>query len=77
MESDETKAIDALPYGCEVVIGDHVEGRVTAVLIRGDHVQYEVRWWSGRDHKFAWLDASEVTPKVDARPMSVGFKVPQ
>lgn len=77
MEPDETKVIDVLPYGCEVVIGDHVEGRVTAVLIRGDYVQYEVRWWSGRDHNSGWLDASEVKPKMDGKQMSVGFKVPQ
>lgn len=49
MESES--AIGVLPYNCEVVIGDNIVGRVTAVLIRGTYVSYDVRWWSGRERK--------------------------
>lgn len=69
--------LNLLAVGSPVWVGaedDRIEGEVTAITIMaGDHVRYEVAWWSARTRNCVWLEESEVSPASKAKRREVGF----
>jgi hypothetical protein len=67
-----------LPVKCDVLIGDEVQGVITAIIIRpalGDAVAvlYECEWWDGRDVKCGTFAQFQIKPVGDTRSQQIGF----
>ena len=45
---EEPMKLSIYPVGTQVVIGDDIQGIITAAMVRGE-VFYEVTWWNGRE----------------------------
>lgn len=59
--------------GSPVLIEEDVTGKITAICIRSDNVQYEVVWWSGRSRYCEWLEPCEITMVADTQTTAIGF----
>lgn len=67
-----------LPVKTAVLIGDEVQGVITAIIIRpafADAVAllYECEWWDGRDVKSDTFSSFQVQPIGDVRQAQIGF----
>lgn len=64
------------PVDSEVVIGDDIQARITAVCLRGlagTSVTYECVWWDGRSRRSEWLTESEIKSQENTI-VGIGFK---
>lgn len=55
-----------LPIGQKVKLDDGIDGIITAICIMsGEHIRYEVAWWSGRTRNCMWLEEEEVSTNLE------------
>ena len=67
-------AIEVMQIGSLVKIGDKINAKIIAVVIRNNgYVKYECGWWDGKSHKSEWLECTEVCLVTDAEPLRIGF----
>lgn len=69
------QVIEAYATGQEVCFRGGVRGIVTAVLIRGLRVSYEVAWWDGRVRCCEYVESSEIIEDwTEDQSMRIGFR---
>lgn len=56
------RTLSVLCVGQPVTIGGGITALISAVLIRSDHVSYEVAWWDGRMRKAEWFPRDQIDP---------------
>lgn len=65
-------SIEVLAVGSNVLLGEIVSARVTAIFIREGRVCYECVWWNDRERCEVVVDAWEVRPDgEEARTLRV------
>lgn len=75
MAEYQTQYADVWTVGTEVRVGTgrDVPGEITAVMIRGEGITYEVTWWAGRDCRTRWFERWEVESASGVAPRQIGF----
>ncbi len=67
------QTIEVIAQGSTVLIGDGIEGKITAVTLRDKNIVYEVTWWDGRIRRVEWLQSQEVREKDRCQKTKIGF----
>jgi hypothetical protein len=49
-----------------------IDAKVSAILIRGDHVKYEIVFWDGSSRKTEWVEPNEIWGKATSK-MRIGY----
>ena len=65
-------SITVYSVGTLVLVGDDIEGVITAVMVRGE-VSYEVSWWNGRERQQQLFQDCEMKVVSDKKT-TIGFK---
>lgn len=52
---------------------DKIKARVSAIMIRGQTVSYELVWWEGTSRKCEWVNEFEVGGSEEPNPLMIGF----
>jgi hypothetical protein len=60
--SNECESIEVFAVGSNVLLGDVVSARITAVFIREGRVSYECVWWDDRERQEEIVEAWELRP---------------
>jgi hypothetical protein len=54
--------------GSDVMVNKGViDAKISAILIRGDHVKYEIVFWDGATRKTEWVEPNEICGKATAK----------
>lgn len=71
--TDNSVEIEVYRAGTPVLIGDHIEGVITSILIRSnDHILYEIGWWDKNTYNSKYFEEFEVVSPVKEK-QRVGF----
>lgn len=74
-KTNETVGLEVLRVGTPVIIGDHINGVVTTILIRDrDHILYEIGYWDKNTYNSRYFEEFEVSEANPVKEkMVVGF----
>jgi len=61
----------------KIMIGEHKTqvAFISAVLIRGENITYEIYWWSGSTRHESWVNAEEVQSENSDDVFSVKLRL--
>lgn len=67
--------MEVIRPGSSVVVDGDIRGTVIEINVVGEGlaVSYNVAWWSGRERKTEWVDASEVVEGSKRSRVRLGF----
>jgi hypothetical protein len=75
MSLNNSRNIRVYPPETDVTIEQaNIPGKITAVIIRSDHVSYEVTYYADFTQRIITCSENELQVKMTARKIPIGFK---
>lgn len=72
---DELKPVMLYTVGSLVRLSTPgIFANVTAVMVRGERVLYEVVWWENCTRREAWVESFEIEPVAEKQVMRLGLR---
>jgi len=66
--------VEIWPEGTEVVLGNGLSGKITAAIIRGSLIQYEVSWWFEGEPSVANFCDFQFEAAKGSKKQRIGFQ---
>lgn len=70
----KTDILEVYAEGTEVVLGNGLNGKITAAIIRGSLIQYEVHWWFEGEPSVANFSDFQFEAAKGVKKIRIGFQ---
>lgn len=70
----KNETLEIYAEGTEVLLGNGLNGKITAAVIRGQQVQYEIHWWFEGEPSVANFSDFQFEVAKGAKKIRIGFQ---